>query len=112
MGHVELASPVSHIWFVKGTPSKLGLLLDISPRNLERVLYFAQYLITEVDETARDFEIENLQKELARAIDDRLADITPERERLELQLEAAQEELEAKRDEADRPARSRAQRHP
>ncbi len=99
MGHVELASPVSHIWFVKGTPSKLGLLLDISPRNLERVLYFAQYMITEVDDTHRDFEIENLQKELARAIDDRLADITPERERLELQLVAAQEELEAKRDE-------------
>ena len=41
MGHIELASPVSHIWFVKGTPSKLGLLLDMSPRNLERVLYFA-----------------------------------------------------------------------
>ena len=99
MGHVELASPVSHIWFVKGTPSKLGLLLDISPRNLERVLYFAQYMITEVDDTHRDFEIENLQKELARAIDDRLAEINPERERLELQLVAAQEELEAKRDE-------------
>ena len=99
MGHVELASPVSHIWFVKGTPSKLGLLLDISPRNLERVLYFAQYMITSVDDTHRDFEIENLQKELARAIDDRLADITPERERLELQLVAAQEELETRRDE-------------
>ena len=40
MGHIELASAVSHIWFVKGTPSKLGLLLDMSPRNLERVLYF------------------------------------------------------------------------
>ena len=99
MGHVELASPVSHIWFVKGTPSKLGLLLDISPRNLERVLYFAQYMITEVDDSHRDFEIENLQNELARAIDDRLSEITPERERLELQLEAAQEELEQKRDE-------------
>ena len=99
MGHVELASPVSHIWFVKGTPSKLGLLLDISPRNLERVLYFAQYMITQVDENARNIELENLQNELARAIDERLADISPERERLELQLEAAQEELEAKRDE-------------
>ncbi len=99
MGHVELASPVSHIWFVKGTPSKLGLLLDVSPRPLERILYFAQYMITEVDEKARDFEIENLRNELARAIDDRLAEITPERERLESQLEAAQLELEAKRDE-------------
>ncbi|HWQ11625.1 MAG TPA: DNA-directed RNA polymerase subunit beta', partial [Roseiflexaceae bacterium] len=50
MGHITLASPVSHIWFVKGTPSRLGLLLDISPRNLERVLYFASYIITHVDE--------------------------------------------------------------
>nr|MCU0494825.1 DNA-directed RNA polymerase subunit beta' [Chloroflexaceae bacterium] len=48
MGHINLASPVSHIWFVKGTPSRLGLLLDISPRNLERVLYFASYVITDV----------------------------------------------------------------
>ena len=50
MGHIALASPVSHIWFVKGTPSRLGLLLDISPRNMERVLYFASYIITTVDE--------------------------------------------------------------
>ena len=50
MGHIELASPVSHIWYVKGTPSRLGLLLDISPRNLERVLYFATYIVTEVNE--------------------------------------------------------------
>ena len=50
MGHIELAAPVAHIWYVKGTPSRLGLLLDISPRNLERVLYFASYLVTEVDE--------------------------------------------------------------
>jgi len=53
MGHIELASPVSHIWYVKGVPSRLGLLLDISPRNLERVLYFAQYVVTRVDEQAR-----------------------------------------------------------
>ena len=50
MGHIELAAPVAHIWYVKGTPSRLGLLLDITPRNLERVLYFASYLVTEVDE--------------------------------------------------------------
>ena len=53
MGHIELAAPVAHIWYVKGTPSRLGLLLDISPRNLERVLYFASYLVTEVDEEAQ-----------------------------------------------------------
>ena len=54
MGHIELASPVSHIWFAKGIPSRLGLLLDISPRSLERVLYFSRYIITEIDEAARD----------------------------------------------------------
>ncbi len=52
MGHIQLAAPVSHIWYVKGTPSRLGLLLDVSPRNLERVLYFATYIITEVDKEA------------------------------------------------------------
>ncbi|WP_026369987.1 DNA-directed RNA polymerase subunit beta' [Kallotenue papyrolyticum] len=61
MGHISLASPVSHIWFVKGTPSRLGLLLDISPRNLERVLYFAAYIITEVDEEALALVRERLQ---------------------------------------------------
>ncbi len=64
MGHIELASPVAHIWFVKGTPSRLGLLLDISPRNLERVLYFAQYIITQVDEPAKKRAIEHLREEM------------------------------------------------
>src|SRR5260370_33776394 len=53
MGHIQLASPVSHIWFFKGTPSRLGILLGISPRNLERILYFALYIVTHVDEEAR-----------------------------------------------------------
>ena len=48
MGHITLAAPVAHIWFAKGVPSRLALLLDISPRNLERVLYFAQYVIISV----------------------------------------------------------------
>ena len=66
MGHIELASPVSHIWFVKGTPSRLGLLLDISPRSLERVLYFAQFIVTSVDEHAKKRAIEHLQEEMDR----------------------------------------------
>jgi DNA-directed RNA polymerase subunit beta' len=53
MGHIQLASPVSHIWYFKGTPSRLGILLDISPRNLERILYFALYIVTHIDEEAR-----------------------------------------------------------
>lgn len=65
MGHIELASPVSHIWYVKGVPSRLGLLLNISPRNLERILYFAQYIITEVNETNRSRVIQRLEKEAA-----------------------------------------------
>src|SRR5690606_23919012 len=83
MGHIELASPVSHIWFVKGTPSKLGLLLDVSPRNLERVLYFAQYMITEVDEEAKQFEIARLKDEIARVIEERLGADARRREELE-----------------------------
>ncbi len=60
MGHIELASPVSHIWYFKGTPSRIGLLLDISPRNLERVLYFALYVVTHVDEAARAHAISTI----------------------------------------------------
>ena len=60
MGSIKLAAPVAHIWFSKGTPSRLGLLLDLSPRNLERVLYFAQYLITNVDDALRDAAIERV----------------------------------------------------
>ena len=58
MGHINLASPVAHIWFSKGTPSRLGLLLDLSPRNLERVLYFAQYIVVSVDNDARQKAIQ------------------------------------------------------
>jgi len=71
MGHIQLASPVSHIWFVKGTPSRLGLLLDISPRNLERVLYFASYIVTDVDEE----ELENIRERLRQDYQVRRAEI-------------------------------------
>ncbi len=65
MGHIELASPVSHIWFFKGTPSRMGLLLDMSPRNLERVLYFASYIVTWVDNEALEKIKASLEEELA-----------------------------------------------
>jgi DNA-directed RNA polymerase subunit beta' len=67
MGHIELASPVSHIWFVKGTPSRIGLLLDVSPRSLERVLYFAQFIVTTVDEQAKKRALDHLQQEMDNA---------------------------------------------
>src|SRR5947199_7574882 len=87
MGHIELASPVAHIWFVKGTPSRLGLLLDISPRNLERVLYFAQYLITEVDLAGRDDVVANIHQ----ALEEALAEVDAE-------LEERRAELSGRRD--------------
>ncbi|MBA2454884.1 MAG: DNA-directed RNA polymerase subunit beta' [Chloroflexia bacterium] len=77
MGHIELAAPVTHIWYVKGTPSRLGLLLDISPRNLERVLYFASYLVTSVEVEARDRLIETIYGEL----EEELAELEAERDR-------------------------------
>ena len=52
MGHIELAAPVSHIWYFKGIPSRMGLILDISPRSLEKVLYFASYLVLDAGETS------------------------------------------------------------
>jgi DNA-directed RNA polymerase subunit beta' len=64
MGHIELAAPVAHVWYTRRVPSYLGLLLDVSRRNLDRVLYFAQYVVTHVDEDARNKAIERIKKEL------------------------------------------------
>ncbi|MBI4180455.1 MAG: DNA-directed RNA polymerase subunit beta', partial [Chloroflexi bacterium] len=68
MGHIELACPVSHIWFAKGVPSRLGLILDLSPRNLERVLYFSHFIITAIDEEARQKTIGQLQEKSSEEI--------------------------------------------
>ncbi|MEW9124473.1 MAG: DNA-directed RNA polymerase subunit beta' [Thermotaleaceae bacterium] len=56
MGHIELAAPVSHIWYFKGIPSRMGLLLDMSPRALEKVLYFASYIVTDPGETSLSYK--------------------------------------------------------
>ncbi len=56
MGHIELAAPVSHIWYFKGIPSRMGLLLDMSPRSLEKVLYFASYIVTDPGETSLSYK--------------------------------------------------------
>jgi DNA-directed RNA polymerase subunit beta' len=61
MGHIKLASPVSHVWYFKGIPSRMGLLLDMSPRNLEKVIYFANYIVTHVDEEARAEALEKMK---------------------------------------------------
>ncbi|HRA07210.1 MAG TPA: DNA-directed RNA polymerase subunit beta', partial [Propionicimonas sp.] len=61
MGHIELAAPVTHIWYFKGVPSRLGYLLDIAPKDLEKVIYFAAYMITAVDEEARHRDLSSLE---------------------------------------------------
>lgn len=68
MGHIELATPIAHIWYTRRSPSYLGLLLNISQRNLDRVLYYAQYIITSVDEAARERALRRLEEEMNREI--------------------------------------------
>ncbi|MCJ7744392.1 MAG: DNA-directed RNA polymerase subunit beta', partial [Dehalococcoidales bacterium] len=68
MAHIVLACPVSHIWFARGVPSRLGLLLDLSPRNLERVLYFSHYIITAVNKEAREQAVKQLEEKYAEEI--------------------------------------------
>ena len=63
MGHLELCSPVSHIWFLRGVPSKIGLVLDLSVQSLEKVIYFANFIVTEVNEEARKETIEQVKAE-------------------------------------------------
>ncbi|MDU1685090.1 MAG: DNA-directed RNA polymerase subunit beta', partial [Varibaculum cambriense] len=87
MGHIELAAPVTHIWYFKGVPSRLGYLLDLAPKDLEKVIYFAAYMITEVDEDARHQDLPNLENELSLE-KQRLS------ERFEAQIMARQEKLE------------------
>jgi DNA-directed RNA polymerase subunit beta' len=69
MGHVDLASPVSHIWFFKGVPSRIGYLIDMAPKELEKVLYFAASMVTWVDVEARDKDIGKLEKEVKKVVD-------------------------------------------
>ena len=64
MGHIDLAAPVSHIWFFKGVPSRIGYLIDMAPKELEKVLYFAASVITWVDEEARQKDLAKLEKEV------------------------------------------------
>ncbi|HLJ68682.1 MAG TPA: DNA-directed RNA polymerase subunit beta' [Chloroflexota bacterium] len=93
MGHIELASPVSHIWYFKGTPSRLGLLLDVSPRNLERILYFALYIVTRVHEDERQRAIDKARSDEA----ERIAEIEHEVNARGEELAAAIQDLEIQR---------------
>jgi len=82
MGHVDLAAPVSHIWFFKGVPSRIGYLLDMAPKELEKVLYFAASIVTWVDDEARTRDMDTLEKEVNKVLDA----YTAEREERVLEL--------------------------
>src|SRR5256885_2092122 len=123
MGHIELAAPVTHIWYFKGVPSRLGYLLDLAPKDLEKVIYFAAYMITYVDEEARDRDLPSLEAkfsvERGQLEQRRDADIEARQTKLEkdlAELEAAGAKGDARRkvrESSDRECkqiRDRAQR--
>jgi len=83
MGHIELAAPVSHIWYFKGVPSRMGYLLDIAPRDLEKVLYFASSIITSVNEEDREADLEMLRDELESDVQSLEADVAEEKAQIE-----------------------------
>lgn len=95
MGHIELAAPVTHIWYFKGVPSRLGYLLDMAPKDLEKVIYFAAYMVIDVDEDGRHQDLPGLENELRLEIktigdqrDARIADLMKRKEEELAALEA------------------------
>ncbi len=99
MGHIELAAPVTHIWYFKGVPSRLGYLLDLAPKDLEKVIYFAAYMITAVDEDARHRDLSSLEGKVAL-----------ERERLEKRRDVPSTTARSRRRPTSPPSRRRAPR--
>ncbi len=106
MGHIELATPVAHIWYTRRIPSYLGLLLDISRRNLDRVLYFAQYIVTYVDEEARQKALKRLEDEIsvsereqAQQINAKIAEVKLGRDRKIADLNQRKIDLDQRSDE-------------
>lgn len=101
MGHIELAAPVTHIWYFKGVPSRLGYLLDLAPKDLEKIIYFAAYVITAVNDEMRHNELSTLEAEMVvekKAVEDqRDADLEARAQKLEADLA----ELEAEGAKSD-----------
>ncbi|ACQ81398.1 DNA-directed RNA polymerase, beta' subunit [Beutenbergia cavernae DSM 12333] len=112
MGHIELAAPVTHIWYFKGVPSRLGYLLDLAPKDLEKVIYFAAYMITEVDDERRHTDLPSLQNEIdlerGEVAKRRDLDIEARAQRLEADL--AELEAEGAKADARRKVRDSAER--
>lgn len=107
MGHIELAAPVTHIWYFKGVPSRLGYLLDMAPKDLEKVIYFAAYMVISVDEDARHQDMPGLENEIRLEIktlgDQRDSRIADRLKKLEDDLVA----LEAEGAKADQKRRTK-----
>jgi DNA-directed RNA polymerase subunit beta' len=106
MGHIELATAVAHIWYTRRIPSYLGLLLDISRRNLDRVLYFAQYIVTHVDEDARQKALRRLEDEIsvsereqATEVNARILEVKLSRDKKVAELQQRGKDMEERRDE-------------
>ncbi|MGB7094292.1 MAG: DNA-directed RNA polymerase subunit beta' [Anaerolineales bacterium] len=106
MGHIDLAAPVAHVWYTRRVPSYLGLLLDISRRNLDRVLYFAQYVVTYVDEDARQKALKRLEEKISTIeleqgglINSKIGEVKSHRDQRIDELEEQRKEVEAKFDE-------------
>ena len=98
MGHIELAAPVAHVWYTRRVPSYLGVLLDVSRRNLDRVLYFAQYVVTHVDEEARQKALKRLEEDITREEKRRFDDINAKIATLKVGREKRVSDLKAKID--------------
>jgi DNA-directed RNA polymerase subunit beta' len=96
MGHIELAAPVTHIWYFKGVPSRLGYLLDLAPKDLEKIIYFASYLITGVDEAKRSRDLAALETGIRRDIDTIAEEADKRRKELDEELEKTLAELEGR----------------
>jgi DNA-directed RNA polymerase subunit beta' len=112
MGHIELAAPVTHIWYFKGVPSRLGYLLDLAPKDLEKIIYFAAYLITSVDSEARHRDLSSVEAQIGverqRIEDKRDADVEARAKKLETDL--AQLEAEGAKGDVRRKVREGADR--
>ena len=101
MGHIELAAPVTHIWYFKGVPSRLGYLLDLAPKDLEKVIYFAAYMITSVDDEARHRDLPSLEAKIDVERSRSRTAATPTSRPAPKKLEADLAELEAEGAKAD-----------
>ena len=94
MGHIELAAPVTHIWYLKGVPSRLGYLLDMSPKDLEKIIYFAAYVITSVETDKRHDALADIQLEIKAEKDEIEKQLEVERDELLVELETTLTALE------------------